>query len=969
MPPLLHNRHIGETDPDEKALQLAEAVVRGFNPRSVLDAGCIDDELVQALRAKGVEAYGFALDDDSADLAAEVQNLRETDSSVIPLEEEYDLILIRSELFSRPIPVRAIEDLCARTKDVLILPGSPEPNRQTGSRSDLPVGWASWFARVGFIRNFSLTAEFDAPVALHFQRTSAGLPEIVDYYQAHLERLQYEASARRVHNIEQLRELSALRQDLNYQYRRIEDKNLEIQEILNSRSWQFMRRVQALRLRLVPIGTRREGVILLVYRGLRLLRSRGLLALLRRINEELTYKLRIFFIRLRYRRQFSGRAYEVVPVDSREPVTPHQASVEIIICVHNALEDVQRCLDSVMEHTAQPYRLLLVDDGSDTVAKAYLEHLAAGESVTLLRNEQARGYTCAANQGLKLSTADFVVLLNSDTIVTDGWLDRLIACADSDAKIGLVGPLSNTASWQSIPEIEASGDWAENTLPEDITIAEMGASVARYSERLYPPMTFLNGFCLLIKRRVIAEVGYFDEESFGAGYGEENDYALRARQAGWKLALADDAYIYHAQSRSYSDERRKQLSARAGAILAEKYDQRIIDKGVAYSLHAPVLQGIRARSRTIFERRRLIREGQEYFTGKSVAFILPIKVAGGGGNVVITEAKAMREMGVEVSIINLKAHRNAFEQAHPFLDIPVVYTEIDELPNVVRRFDAVVATFNPSINWMSDGENATRKPVFGYYIQDFEPNFYTNDPEGFRIAWDSYTAIPGLVRFAKTEWTSHQVRQQIGVDCGVVGCSVDLDLFRPRQQTGPDWPERPLRIAAMIRPSSPYRAPRETMEVLRAASRKYASKVEIVIFGVEPDDPGFIALPRDFQWRLAGTLNSQQIASLFNEIDIFLDYSSYQAMGLTALEAMACGAAVVLPVNGGAVEFARHERNSLLIDTVSAEARWEALRCLVEEHDFRLHLQQNALRDVCQYYPEGPAMAILYALFQPGSRG
>ncbi len=432
--------------------------------------------------------------------------------------------------------------------------------------------------------------------------------------------------------------------------------------------------------------------------------------------------------------------------------------------------------------------------------------------------------------------------------------------------------------------------------------------------------------------------------------------------------MADDTYIYHAQSRSYSDERRKQLSDRAGAILAEKYDQRTIDNGVAYSLRGPVLQGIRARSRLVFERRRLIREGQESFAGKSVAFILPIKVAGGGGNVVISEAQAIREMGVEVSIINLKAHQKAFEQAHPFLDIPVVYTEIDELPNMVRRFDAVVATFNPSIHWMSDGDNATRKPVFGYYIQDFEPNFYTNDPEGFRIAWDSYTAIPGLVRFAKTEWTSRQVRQQIGVDCGVVGCSVDLDLFCPRPQTGLDWPERPLRIAAMIRPSSPYRAPRETMEVLRAASRKYASKVEIVIFGVEPDDPGFIALASDFQWRLAGTLNSQQIANLFNEIDIFLDFSSYQAMGLTALEAMACGAAVVLPVNGGAEEFARHERNSLVIDTASAEAQWEALRRLVEEHDFRQKLQQNALQDVCQYHPEGPAFAILSALFPSGSR-
>ncbi len=146
--------------------------------------------------------------------------------------------------------------------------------------------------------------------------------------------------------------------------------------------------------------------------------------------------------------------------------------------------------------------MLLVDDGSDAATKVYLEQLAEDKSVTLLRNEQARGYTRAANLGLKHSTEDFVVLLNSDTIVTDGWLDRLIACADSDEKIGLVGPLSNTASWQSIPEVETSGDWAENTLPEGVSVEDMAAYVAQYSGRLYPPMPFLNGFCLLVKRRV-----------------------------------------------------------------------------------------------------------------------------------------------------------------------------------------------------------------------------------------------------------------------------------------------------------------------------------------------------------------------------------------------------------------------------------------------------------------------------------
>jgi len=261
-----------------------------------------------------------------------------------------------------------------------------------------------------------------------------------------------------------------------------------------------------------------------------------------------------------------------------------------VICVHNALEDVRRCLDSVIQYSTEPYSLILVDDGSDSSTQQFLLSYAPEHGTTLIRNEQAGGYTRAANQGMKAAEGDFVVLLNSDTIVTSGWLDRMTACAEADSKIGIVGPLSNTASWQSIPEIESNGDWATNPLPFGATIDKMAELVDKYSGCLFPPLPFLNGFCLLIRREVLNRIGYFDEENFGQGYGEENDYCLRARKAGWKLALADHAYVFHAQSKSYSSERRRQLAEQAGKTLAKKYSQRIIDQGVEVCRWSPVLE-------------------------------------------------------------------------------------------------------------------------------------------------------------------------------------------------------------------------------------------------------------------------------------------------------------------------------------------------------------------------------------------
>jgi SAM-dependent methyltransferase len=167
----------------------------------------------------------------------------------------------------------------------------------------------------------------------------------------------------------------------------------------------------------------------------------------------------------------------------------------------------------------------------------------------------------------------------------------------------------------------------------------------------------------------------------------------------------------------------------------------------------------------------------------------------------------------------------------------------------------------------------------------------------------------------------------------------------------------------MIRPESAYREPMLTMQVLREISRIYGSRVEIRIFGTPLDHPDFRRLPLDFPWKLAGRLNPAQMASFFNTTDIFVDFSSHQAMGLTALEAMACGNAVVIPENGGTVDYGRHAENCLIVNTLSFEACVEAVKTLIEDRALLTKIQQNAIRDVCAFSPECSAYNILNLLF------
>lgn len=655
---------------------------------------------------------------------------------------------------------------------------------------------------------------------------------------------------------------------------------------------------------------------------------------------------------------------DIAPVVRDYKIVPNKTNVDIVVCVHNALEDVERCLSSVVRHTLPPYGLILVDDGSAEPTRDYLRRFALDQDVPLIRNESARGYTLAANQGLHASTADYVVLLNSDTIVSPDWLDRMAMCAATDATIGIVGPLSNTASWQSVPELEENGDWANNPLPQGVTVEQMAMWLACGSARLYPRIAFLNGFCLMIKRQVIESIGWFDEATFGRGYGEENDYCLRARKAGWALALADDAYVFHAQSKSYSHERRKQLSNQAGAALAAKHGHEIIEQGVALCREDRVLQGVRARARMMLKRQAFTDQGRGAWEGKRVLFVMPVMAAGGGANVVIYEARAMIAMGADVRILNLKRVREPFEDSYPDLDIPVIYADReDDFARLSAGFDAVVATANHTVQWLTPLAGSRSQPIIGYYIQDFEPYFYPQDSKEYRVALDSYSLIDGMVLFTKTEWNREIVAKMTGKQCVCVGASFDVDLFMPRRRQCDSPATAAIRICAMVRPSSPRREPLLTMRVLRMIQRAYADKVEIVIFGVEDDDPKFLPLPRDFSFINLGLRTPEQMAALLNEMDVFVDFSGYQAMGLTAMEAMSCAVAVIVPRAGGAASFAVDQENALIVDTSDENECYKALERLVGDDELRLKLQRRALVDVVRFSPENAALNILQALF------
>ncbi len=929
-------------------------IVSMYSPQRMLLFGQNDTDLVQCCSESSVEVVNFDPENRGDSLQFH-QGLKSSSSS----KNDFDVALLSQEMVSsfvdriypyieEGLRIRVILVYLPVDTTELLLPG---------------VAHSLW--EIGFARNLSIQKKIgETAILFSFDRENLDVASRIESYEIELSRVG-QISEKRLERINEYR---------NDFYQEIRLNQLTVIKMLefenrwrafwNSRTGKVLLAFQRYRQRLVPAGSRRQWFIGLFPRAYRAMRREGFTGFFRALPGWLNVRIKRFMA-TRWNRIKIGdqeRQGYIEPICARSELVPHTDDVDIVICVHNALEDVIRCLNSIEAYTSRPYNIILVDDGSGIETAQFLAEYSQEKGILLLRSEQATGYTYAANRGLRASKAEFVVLLNSDTIVTHAWLDHMILCAQSDPRIGVVGPLSNTASWQSIPKIEDEGDWAENPLPEGISVEKMGGIIAEYSARLYPEMPLLNGFCLMIKRQLIEEIGMFDEESFGAGYGEEDDFALRARKSGWKLALADDTYIYHAQSRSYSNERRKLLSDRAGKLLAKKHGQEIIRAGVEFCHHNRVMEGIRARAAVAMERYQCIGQGSRY-KGKRILFILPITTPGGGANVIRGESLAMRKMGVEVDFFNLLESKNKFTQAYPNFELPMLYGDIEDIPDVAPNYDAVIATYNPTVAWMQAIKQTKGKPIRGYYVQGYEPLMYHPYSSDYEQAVKSYSLLNDLVRFTKTNWTQKMVYENTGQKCNLIGVSFDLDLYRPRPIKEPDWPYRPIRISAMVRPESPYREPHKTMQLLKDISDAYGSRVEIHIFGTDAKNPDFLTLPINFNWKCYGVLIQEQVANLLNHVDIFVDYSSHQAMGLTALEAMSCGCAVVVPENGGATSFALHEKNSIVVDTSSYENVLKGVKHLIEDDRLRTTIQRNAIYDVCSYFPERAALNILDVLF------
>jgi GT2 family glycosyltransferase/2-polyprenyl-3-methyl-5-hydroxy-6-metoxy-1,4-benzoquinol methylase len=221
------------------------------------------------------------------------------------------------------------------------------------------------------------------------------------------------------------------------------------------------------------------------------------------------------------------------------PARKESPRASVIVLTYNQLEYTRECVKSVLDHTPQPFELIFVDNGSTDGTPDYLRTIP-GAKVVL--NKENLGFAAGNNQGLALASGRYIVLLNNDAIVTEGWLDGLLAPMDRDPRIGFVGPRSNYVAGPQVVR-----DVPYTTLDGMHTFA--GERARQYAGQ-GSTVALIVGFCLALRSEVVQKIGGLDP-TFGSGNYEDDDFCLRAVFAGWSGWIADDVFVHHYGHRTF----------------------------------------------------------------------------------------------------------------------------------------------------------------------------------------------------------------------------------------------------------------------------------------------------------------------------------------------------------------------------------------------------------------------------------
>lgn len=649
---------------------------------------------------------------------------------------------------------------------------------------------------------------------------------------------------------------------------------------------------------------------------------------------------------------------------------------DIILPVYNNLNFVKDCINEIIKNTMDcKYTFYIIDDNSDTKTAKYLKNKSQKFSQIILhRNKENLGFVQSCNLGIQMGTSPYIVLINSDVIVTPGWLSRLIECAESDPTIASVNPFTNYASNIDIPIAPGANFYT------------MDEILNKHSQKLYPDVVTGVGFCMLLRRYALEKVGLFDE-IFGHGYCEESDLCMRLTTQGYRTVVADNVYVYHKGRGTFTDRgaRYKKNRKIFDIRWADEYQRQFNEFRQANPLKPardlfelpkkwdpiPSMRETYRRMRDCYRKKNFIGIAREAARGLKrlpnaktdivtseiikkftrsgrlkVTYVLHNLAIAGGVLSVIQLVNELILLGVEARIVALREYPEIYNWK--FYTKPIIYRNVDELIKNFPETDIAVATHWTTAYWVAEVVRSGKAKKSAYFIQDYESWFYLEtDQESRSKVKETYKLIPNKI--VKSDWLKGLLLQD-GYQTKKIRLGMDLGIFYPREIKKLSKPV----VLTMARPRTPRRGFPYVVEALKHV-KELIPDIEIIMFG---DDLSKHKIP--FEYRDEGIITNQnKLAELYSSADVYLDGSNFQGFGRPALEAMACGTACVLTKVGGVTEYARDGKNCLLVHPKQPNEFAQAIIKIIKNEELKNTLIRGGMETVKDYCHKREAVETL----------
>lgn len=583
---------------------------------------------------------------------------------------------------------------------------------------------------------------------------------------------------------------------------------------------------------------------------------------------------------------------------------------DIIIPVYKSPEWVKLCVYSIFKNTESELlnKVYLINDCDDELTCNCLKNLSQKYSnIEILNNKKNLGFIKSTNKGMQKSNADYVLLLNTDCIISKNTIGKLMAHMEKDEKIGLICPISSNAANLTLEMFEGYTYSQMNNLLEK-----------KFKGKTFDACTVV-GNCLMISRKCINKIGYLDE-IYGTGYGEETDYQFKAMAAGFTAKVAIDTYVFHKAEVSFGTSKEKQ----------EKLDKNrkiFFDRwGKEYN----TLMDLYKKNDPIKYIMSKLTEDDKKVNFEFLIYLIGFSQNAGGVHMTVDMVNYLTINNFECNV--LYGFSNGYDEIMLFN--PIQVNEVDNY-----KFKKIVSTIYSSTYFTKELSNKYNVPLI-YYAQGYEPYFENGNDYG--VAELSYKLPDDILTISN--YLKKRYYETFNVDSYVISNGINYDLLHKVNHS------KDLKVITIVLRNNSLKGDFILLDILKIILNSYEGLEINVLYNNK-----YIEFPFDYFNnnkinKYLGPFSRKEIASILQQSDLYIDASLTEGFGLMALEAMAAGNVVVVSDSGGINEYIKDGINGYIIKEVNdVNAYMQKIDALINNNSCYLKIKENITKNLSSF--------------------